>query len=78
MRSSYTYHIKNITENAEQLLIVFEYEQSHISGLPFCIKEQEIVAHYSEAYTISFAGLGTLMQIADVNLQENAWLLTYS
>lgn len=48
MRKKYTSHLKMITNNAPQLLITFEYDQSLFSGPPFSVDSQEVKNHYSK------------------------------
>ncbi len=53
MRKQYTAHIKDITAEAPQLLITFEYDQSVIPGPPFSIPTEEVKAHYGASHTIT-------------------------
>jgi thiopurine S-methyltransferase len=77
MRSKYTKHLLEITRNAPQLLICFEYEQSLMNGPPFSINDEEVGKHYKGFYEIvkiqskDLAGglRGTVSAI------ENAWHL---
>ncbi len=53
VRDRYTPHLKEITANAPQLLICFEYEQGLISGPPFSISPQEVARHYRDSYALT-------------------------
>lgn len=53
MRVSYAKHIADISINAPQLLITFEYDQSLMAGPPFSIDEEEIRCVYKDRYEIS-------------------------
>ncbi|MDV7338878.1 thiopurine S-methyltransferase [Terasakiella sp. A23] len=50
MRCSYTKLLCKLTNNAPQLLIVFEYDQSVMAGPPFAILPDEVREHYQEHY----------------------------
>jgi len=52
MRKRYASHLVDITENASQLLICFEYDQSVMKGPPFSIVPVEVEAHYANNYTL--------------------------
>lgn len=77
MRIQYTTHLMQITANAPQLMICYEYDQSKLSGPPFSICQAEIHQHYSALYDLSC--------ITSLNLPgglkgkcaalENVWLL---
>ncbi len=53
MRIDYSQHLMNITTNAPQLLITFEYDQTLMEGPPFSITEDEVHQHYAGKYAIS-------------------------
>ncbi len=50
MRVRYAAHLAAITQNAPQLLITFEYDQSLMKGPPFCVPNDEVRQHYSTLY----------------------------
>lgn len=52
MRKLYTKHLIDITQNAPQLLITFEYDTSGVSGPPHAILEREIAAYYENSYQL--------------------------
>lgn len=78
MRKDYTTHLMGITNNAPQLLIVFEYDQDVVSGPPFSITEEEIHQYYDDIFSPE------LLESVDmpdglkgqVKASENVWLLT--
>jgi thiopurine S-methyltransferase len=53
VRSRYTKHLTDITGNAPQLLIAYEYDQSLMDGPPFSISAEEVKRHYNGSYAIS-------------------------
>ncbi len=53
VRDRYTPHLKEITANAPQLLICFEYDQSLMAGPPFSISPQEVARHYKGSYALT-------------------------
>ena len=53
MRIKYTRHVIDSTQQAPQLLVTFEYDQSQMSGPPFSIPEAEVMQHYGEIYEIT-------------------------
>ena len=53
MRKQYASHIIDITDNAPQLLICFEYDQSVMNGPPFSVSDKEIKQHYKNRYNLS-------------------------
>ena len=77
MRTRYTAYLTNVTHNAPQLLITFEYDQSAMAGPPFSVSNEEVKRHYSDRYAL------TLMASSDVSgglkgkcaAKENVWLL---
>lgn len=77
VRKRYTAHVTAITDNAPQLLITYEYDQSQMEGPPFSISNEEIERHYGERYKLN------LIVSADVPgglkgkcaAKEHVWLL---
>ncbi|MGB1090696.1 MAG: thiopurine S-methyltransferase [Oceanobacter sp.] len=49
MRKPYTRQIKQLADNAVQLLVAFEYDQNQHAGPPFSIPQVEVHAHYGAA-----------------------------
>lgn len=78
MRPRYCAHLADITRDAKQMLITFEYDQTKMDGPPFNVDENEVRAHYADIYTIELirridipGGLKGL-----VKSNETVWLLT--
>lgn len=77
MRNRYAGHITDITDNASQLLICYEYDQNLMSGPPFSIYGEEVKQHYGDSYCINLVATekvpGGLKGTDAVN--ETVWLL---
>ena len=52
LRVKYAKHICQITHNAPQLLLCFEYDQSLMNRTPYSVEEAEVQNHYGEHYTL--------------------------
>lgn len=52
-RGRYASHLIEITAQAPQLLICFEYDQNLMDGPPFSIEGAEVVQHYGERYEVT-------------------------
>lgn len=78
MREQYTTHVMEITGNAPQLLITFEYDQSQMEGPPFSLSNREVSRLYEDSYNLTLAESrnvpGGLKGICAAI--ENAWLLS--
>lgn len=78
MRPRYTKHLRTITGNAPQLLVVFEYDQDAMDGPPFSISDEELQRHYGTSHTLklleSRSVAGGLKQQCPA--EEKAWLLS--
>lgn len=77
MRNQYAVHLMQITSNAKQLLICFEYDQSLMSGPPFSISNEEVNQHYANSYVLNLitgtnVSGGLKGKCAAI---ENVWLL---
>ena len=55
MRSRYAAHLTEITDNAPQFLICYEYDQRLMDGPPFSIPDEEVRRHYSGRYDLKLA-----------------------
>ncbi len=79
VRKRYTQHLMDITGQAKQLLIVFDYDQSQMAGPPFSIPATEVAEHYGEVYR------GQMLESVDVKgglkgqcaAQEQIWLMDF-
>lgn len=49
-RQRYAAHVIEITSNAAQLLLCFEYDQTCMQGPPFSISDAEVERHYGQNY----------------------------
>lgn len=52
LRVKYAKHICQITHNAPQLLLCFEYDQSLMNRTPYSVEASEVQKHYAEHYEI--------------------------
>lgn len=52
VRIRYTQHLRELSNNAPQILFCCEYDQSLMNPTPFSIEEDEIKEHYENHYTI--------------------------
>jgi len=52
MRVAYSSHINQLCQQAPQLLISYEYDQTVMAGPPFASKPQDIADHYGNTYQI--------------------------
>ena len=77
LRGRYTQHLLTLSNNAPQLLICFDYDQSLLPGPPFAIDSDEVQRHYRGHYAIK--QLENTEVIGGLKGQcaahENAWLL---
>jgi len=77
MRDRYAAHLIQLTQNAPQLLVSFEYDQNLLKGPPFAISNLEINQQYRNVYDVvllaSEAVAGGLKGKCDGI--ENVWLL---
>ena len=77
MRKRYTKHLMEITNQAPQLLLSFDYDQKQMEGPPFSVSNEEIRRHYDRSYQL------TLLATTDIPgglkgkcaAKENVWLL---
>ncbi|MBR7745929.1 thiopurine S-methyltransferase [Undibacterium baiyunense] len=52
MRQAYAKHLLDLSHNAPQLLITYEYDQNVVDGPPFSISRSEVQQHYGGVYAI--------------------------
>mgnify|MGYP000468814829 CR=1 FL=1 len=77
IRSDYTAHLRDVTKNAQQLLVCYQYDQSLMSGPPFSILNDEVKQHYQAYYDLT---LLSQMKVEDglrphCPAEEAVWLL---
>jgi thiopurine S-methyltransferase len=53
MRKHYTAHLQTLSNQAPQLLICFEYDQTLHVGPPFSISANEVKQHYQASYDVT-------------------------
>lgn len=53
IRIRYTKHLRQITDNAQQLLLTLEYDQSTRNGPPFSVTKSEVESHYNDAFKMN-------------------------
>ncbi|MGO3301060.1 MAG: thiopurine S-methyltransferase [Pseudoalteromonas sp.] len=53
MRERYSQHVIHLSQNAPQLLLVFQYQQREMAGPPFSIETSEIHKHYAAYYQLN-------------------------
>jgi thiopurine S-methyltransferase len=77
MRSSYTSHLKDITNSAPQLLICYEYNQELMDGPPFSISDEEVLKHYKDNYKVNHIFSKPVVGgfKGNIDTSENVWLL---
>ncbi|MEP7289012.1 MAG: thiopurine S-methyltransferase [Chloroflexota bacterium] len=79
MRIRYSKHVTDITGNAPQLLITYEYDQKLMQGPPFSISNEEVSRHYKDSYKISpLISLDVMGGLKGRVVKENVWLLNTS
>lgn len=77
MRNRYSMHLMEITQQAPQLLISYEYDQNLQEGPPFSVSNEEVKQHYQKNYDVillkSIDVIGGLK--GKCAAKENVWLL---
>jgi thiopurine S-methyltransferase len=53
LRAQYASHLAQITNNATQLIISFEYDQSVLAGPPFSVNERMVDTLYADKYHVT-------------------------
>ena len=77
MRADYSRHIVKLSNNAPQLLITLNYDQSKKDGPPFSITQQQLHQYYSADYKIVelASNSSTLNAASEILVIEHVWLL---
>ena len=77
MRADYSRHIVKLSNNAPQLLITLNYDQSKKDGPPFSITQQQLHQYYSADYKIVEleSNSSSLNAASEVLVTEHVWLL---
>ena len=79
MRADYSRHIVKLSNNAPQLLITLNYDQSKKDGPPFSITQQQLHQYYSADYKIVelASNSSTLNAASEILVTEHVWLLKH-
>lgn len=76
MRAQYTAHLINITNNAPQLLLCYEYDQSKMNSPPFSISNEEVNQHYDDKYNLTLLSNTDMADgLKGCTAKETVWLL---
>ena len=77
MRADYSTHIVKLSNNAPQLLITLNYDQSKKDGPPFSINHEQLYQYYSADYKIVelASKSSTLNATSEILVTEHVWLL---
>ena len=77
MRTDYSRHIVKLSNNAPQLLITLNYDQSKKDGPPFSITQQQLHQYYSADYKIVelASKSSTLNTASEILVTEHVWIL---
>ncbi len=78
IRNRYTEHLREITNNAPQLLISLEYDQKLMEGPPFSVSNAEITQHYKDHYNLKHLVSAEIPGGVKGKCpgKQNVWLLT--
>ena len=76
MRPRYSKHLINITNQAQQLLITYTYNQADMEGPPFSVSNGEVKQHYSQYYGITLLESNAILGgLKGYPAYENIWHL---
>lgn len=77
MRADYSAQIVELSNNAPQLLITLNYDQSKKDGPPFLISQQQLQQYYDADYKLIELEnqLSTLNAVSELAVTEHVWLL---
>lgn len=77
MREAYSSQIQALTQNAPQLILTLNYDQSAFEGPPFSVTPKQILDYYQHRYVIKkiFNAASTLNAAPELAVTEQAWLL---
>lgn len=79
VRHQYATHLSHISNNAPQLLLSFEYDQSLMDRSPYSVDENEVNAHYAEDYSLSLLARENIEGgfKGKITASDVVWLLRY-
>lgn len=75
MRENYTSFLKDITNQAPQLIITFVYNQDLMAGPPFSVDLKQLEAYYEDSYTIKSLETIKPKEFQQLDGSEVVWLL---
>lgn len=75
LRQTYAAHLIALTNNAPQLLITLEYDQTKLAGPPFSVPGREVEALYASYRLTCVETRAAAGGLKGVPAQESAWLL---
>ncbi|MGE6390779.1 thiopurine S-methyltransferase [Psychrobacter pacificensis] len=77
MRPDYSEQIRKVSDNAPQLLITLNYDQSKKDGPPFSINHEQVQQYYGSHYQICKLASepSSIGSMPDLKVTEHIWLL---
>ncbi|GAA0803420.1 thiopurine S-methyltransferase [Psychrobacter piscatorii] len=77
MRPDYSEQIRKVSDNAPQLLITLNYDQSKKDGPPFSINGEQLQQYYGNHYQLCelASESSSIGSAPDLNVTEHVWLL---
>ena len=77
MRPDYSEQIRKVSDNAPQLLITLNYDQSKKDGPPFSINHEQVQQYYGSHYQICKLASepSSIGSMPDLKVTEQVWLL---
>ena len=77
MRPDYSEQIRKVSDNAPQLLITLNYDQSKKDGPPFSINSEQLQQYYGNHYQLCelSSESSSIGSAPDLNVTEHIWLL---
>ena len=77
MRPDYSEQIRKVSDNAPQLLITLNYDQSKKDGPPFSINHEKVQQYYGSHYQICKLASepSSIGSMPDLKVTEQVWLL---
>lgn len=75
MRENYTSFLKDITNQAPQLIITFVYNQDLMAGPPFSVGQKQLKDYYKDSYTIKSLETLKPKEFQQLGGSEVVWLL---
>lgn len=76
MRKKYTSLLVDITENAPQLIISYEYDQKLMEGPPFSVKESQLKDYYNDYYNLKLMETIKPKVFEELDMSETVWTLS--